>query len=167
MRKRILTLVLATLALLSISCARKKTDPFSVFDNGFYSEMTVVFGDGECTLLYNGFEKSAELTAPEELSGFVMRLTNGEPRLLYGNTEVALSEYSGRLLYLCDTVFSTRADSVTQIKAKELDGRTVTVVKTSDFEYAFSSDGEPISIIGYYDDVAFKIDFLSFTGEAK
>lgn len=167
MGKRILTFVFLTLAVLSASCAEKKADPFSVFDGGFYSEITVVFGDGECTLMYDGFKKSAEITAPEELSGFVMSLTNGEPRLLYGNIEVALSEYSGRLAYLCDTVFSENSDSVTQIKARELDGRTVTVVKTDEAEYTFASDGSPLSISGYYGGTEFKITFLSFTGEAK
>ncbi len=167
MSRKILTFVFLAFAVVSASCTDKKADLFSIFGNGFYAEIAVTFGENECVIRYDGFEKSAEFVTPEVLSGIVMKLENGEPRLLYGDINVAVSRYGGRLVYLCEAVFSVNSDSVTDIKAKEIDGNTVTIVKTNASEYAFSSDGIPISVSGYYDEELFKMTFLSFTGEMK
>ena len=163
MRKFIILLVCALL-FIPVSCKAEQGDPFCVFDGDFVAGISVRCEDSECQISYDSSRKSISFTSPGELDGYVMRLDNGVAYIRYDGVEIALSEYAGRLAFVCDAVFSVSADAITDIIAKSSEDETLTVVKTENVTYTFKKDGAPVSACGYFDGIAFEMTFLSFTG---
>ncbi len=167
MKKNILSLVIAFLLAFATSCAKADGDPFLVFSADFCAEIMVTCEDSECKVAYESVKKSIEFILPDELSGYKLRLDNGTPYLSYGDTEIAVSQYSGRIVYIFEAAFSARAEQISDITAQRVKNETVTVVKTEYITYTFSSDGSPLTISGHYNGTAFEMNFLSFTGAMK
>ncbi len=165
--KKILLPLFAVILAFATSCSQQSGNPFEVFYGEFCAQITLSCEGAECTAEYNSKEKALRFTAPDELSGYKLRLDGGKAYLSYGDTELAVSEYAGRTALLCEAVFSAEEKDVTKISAKKTEAGTLTEVKTKRFTYGFLPNGTPDSVKGEFDGMSFEMTVLSFTGEMK
>ena len=155
-------LILAFTLLFSCS-AEYSGDPFSGFTSETEAEASLVLSGVGSSFCYS--DKSVLFTAPAEINGYKLHRSGEKAFFSFGELSVPVSDGACRVLRLCEAVFSP--DKATEIKATEINGTTVTVVKTADFTYTFSSDGTPMSVGGTFEGEPFEMRFSSFGVRSK
>ena len=151
-------------AALLISCsAEYTTDPFSAFVGEIEADISLTFSGQPSSFTYSG--GSVRFTAPDELNGYTLTRQGEQVYFNYGELSVGVSDSAGRVLRLCESVFSP--EKVTDITAEHRDGVTVTLVQTPEYVYVFSSEGIPISVSGSFEGEAFEMSFSRFEVRSK
>ena len=159
--KRLLCIAVALVML--VSCTHGNGgDPFSVFANDFEAEISSQIGNGICKYIYKSAEKSIIFTYPEEIAGIILIADGYGASLSFDGISIEVSQYAGRLVLICESVFSQKKDAISSISVSEGKAGTLTVVKTADYTYTFSGDGAPMSVSGIYDGMPFEMTLIEF-----
>ena len=143
----------------------EKGDPFSVFSKDFSAELDAEINGQMLSLLCQrqGSVSKITLTSPNTLAGFTF-VTDGEmTSLKVGDTE---ADASGRIAFLPELILSAisvKTEDITEIKAENADGMTLTVVKTAGTVYRFDKTGTPTCIEGTINGTSVKLMFKSFS----
>lgn len=159
--KRFFCLTLCVLLLCSCS-AQGNGEPFSVFEADFEANVSSYCEGNKCEFFYDKNSGKITFLSPHELDGYTLSRDAEALKLSYDGISVQVSEYAGRLLLICEYVFSAESDDVVNISANKSGADTVTVVKTDNCEYFFDSNGVPLSVKGSYDGINFEFVFSSF-----
>lgn len=166
--KKLCFLILVIVSSVLASCAGNTvSDPFSLFSGDFEADISMTCDGNASEYVYRGGEKSISFSSPSELSGFILKKDGETVTMSYGEVSVSLSAFAGRLVYICESVFSAENEDIRSIKASKDGDVTVTEIKTEDYTYRFSSDGIPLSVSGVYKEIPFEMTFSSFTGDAE
>ena len=160
--RMIFTLILTFTLLLSCS-AEYVGDPFSAFAGETEAEASLVLSGSGSSFSYS--DNAVLFTAPAEINGYKLQRSGEKAYLSYGELSVPVSVGACRVLRLCEAVFSP--EKATEIKAVEINGATVTVVKSGELTYTFSSDGKPISVSGSFEGETFEMTFSDFRVRSK
>lgn len=151
-------------AVMLVSCSAEPTgDPFLPFRGEPKAEISLVFGGQRSEFSYS--MGTVSFKAPNELVGYSMFLSEGKVCIGYGELSFNVSSRAGRLLYLCESVFSPKG--AVSVTAEKSGNKTFTAVKTEAYVYVFSSDGMPTSVSGTFDGEDFEMRFVGFTVDGE
>ena len=163
----VLTLLLLSLSALfgcaSFSVSNK--NPFTVFEGNFTTETEAVINGFHLgfTCKRNNGDTEILLTSPSNICGYTFLIGTDNTTLSFGDVK---SETQGRMSFLPETVtslFSSRFEKTSEIKAEKTENGSFTVVKTPSVTFRFDSSGSPTYIEGIVNGAEIKITFKSFT----
>ena len=158
--KRLFCIIFCAVILASCSNA-SGDDPFSALKGDVVVEVSSVCEGVSCSFEYESLQRKLTFISPSEISGIAWVRQDGKVMIEYDGVTVESSQYAGRLLLICEYVFSASSDDIREISAKKGE-ITETVVKTDNCTYVFFADGKPVSVCGNFDGIDFTFSFDSF-----
>jgi len=163
----ILWVFTAPLALNSqVGCARhpRSEELFYYRTENVEAEISLEYNGVSSQFRYKGDENGCrvEFSQPDQLSGFVIEVTNGIGKITFGDLSAAAPDALCAIPNIMHRVFTLSAEEITDVETEQTEGaesETTTKIVTSDITVKLNSQGIPICAEG----AKFKAEIRDFT----